>query len=393
MKALGYLRLVILAAVWIAPEESSAQPPRPKPKIIWQRYFGLDDTQYTEVAMALSPKRGDVWICARTNAPGPAGRVSGLHLWRISQDGQLIAEMPVPTTMEGRPLNVTPYETPALAAQEDGGLLLVVNSHARETLVLRLDDPGNLRRAKEIADLGSVHHLSLVATPDRKHLFMAAENEDAFVMKMDSEGNELWRRRFDGGKIGEWFESAVPTEDEGFVFVGWSHNEFSPSDVWLVKCDGQGRKQAQKFFPGLWPSGCKAPNGRLGVVYKKEADSGVMETWVKALTLGLEELWTSRVSAAPLAIVSPKIACLPDGGFVIGDVNLSVFWVARLDRQGRQVWMLEDARDELSRISCRKAVVSHDNVFILNSVVFYANQDKSKEPREQYALELIKLRP
>jgi outer membrane protein assembly factor BamB len=63
---------------------------------------------------------------------------------------------------------------------------------------------------------------------------------DAFLLKTDADGNEIWSRTF-GGQDRDYGYSVDETSDGGFVITG-STVSFGAgnTDVYLVKTDGNG---------------------------------------------------------------------------------------------------------------------------------------------------------
>ncbi len=78
-----------------------------------------------------------------------------------------------------------------------------------------------------------------------------AGNADAWVVKLDANGNVVWQKTY--GSTGyDQFKKVQPTADGGFIAVGCvgSSGTHGLADVWVVKCDNNGAIQWQKNYGG-----------------------------------------------------------------------------------------------------------------------------------------------
>lgn len=82
-------------------------------------------------------------------------------------------------------------------------------------------------------------------------------NLDGLLIKIDGNGNDLWKRTF-GGEGDDLAYSVQQTSDGGYIFAGWSSSS-SPYlagdyDIWLTKADENGNEIWNKTFRARSPS-------------------------------------------------------------------------------------------------------------------------------------------
>lgn len=81
-------------------------------------------------------------------------------------------------------------------------------------------------------------------------------SSDAWVIKLDGAGNKVWQKTFGGSGFDEAV-SVILTSDNGYLFSGSTQSSdgditfnHGTSDAWVVKLDGNGNKLWQKSFGG-----------------------------------------------------------------------------------------------------------------------------------------------
>jgi hypothetical protein len=203
----------------------------------------------------------------------------------------------------------------------DGGFVLVGNSKSDngdltpgygdyDAWVIKVDGQGNKQWSKRFGGAGFDEALSVAQTTDGGCIMAGvttSSNGDAtgnhggsdyLVIKLDATGNKQWGKVF-GGSGDERTRSVIATSDGGYIVAGESGSIDGDltnliKGAWLVKLDGNGNKQWSKTYGGS----------------------------------GGEEIWS--------------IINTSDGGYAVaGGINVNGdkdAWIIKTDGSGNQQW-------------------------------------------------------
>jgi hypothetical protein len=126
-----------------------------------------------------------------------------------------------------------------------------------DVTVFHLDTLGNKTWSRSYGDSLANGSQGILATSDGNYLFYG-ETEispgswfDAFLEKIDKNGNSLWKKKYGGSEADAIF-SVVEATDGGFVCTGYSnsYNNNQPLDLIILKTDASGKPVWQQTYGG-----------------------------------------------------------------------------------------------------------------------------------------------
>lgn len=194
---------------------------------------------------------------------------------------------------------------------------------------------------------------------------------DFWVVRIDDQGQQLWDRSF-GGTGTEELTAARRTEDGGFVLVGWSASQndgnkssanFGGPDAWLVRIDADGNKLWDRTFGGNDVDRFNdvlllSDGGFLLCGYSRSFPSGNKSSG----NYGVNDGWLARVSASGELVWERsfggvngdsfrRIRAARGGTFIVGGTSYSPpsengpdsnwgggdYWYVRIDADGNRL--------------------------------------------------------
>ncbi|GAB3202368.1 hypothetical protein ABID22_002661 [Pontibacter aydingkolensis] len=195
---------------------------------------------------------------------------------------------------------------------------------------------------------------------------------DYWVVKLDSNGNKIWDKRFGGDGYDDLY-SLAETPDGGYLLAGNSNssvsgdkteNNRSSYDYWIVKIDANGNKMWDRTYGG---SGYERlfsiltthdDKIILGGESNSEADGdktenskGTFDYWVVKLNDDGSKIWDKTIGGSKIDVLY-SISSTLDNKYLLGgwsdsgadgdktesSVGGDDFWVVKIDSDGNIVW-------------------------------------------------------
>jgi len=172
---------------------------------------------------------------------------------------------------------------------------------------------------------------------------------DAWLIKTDPKGNEIWDKTFGG--TGNDSASSVCQVSGGYLIAGYTSSFGNGnSDAWLIKTDLDGNEIWNRTFGGTGndsaSSVCQVSGGYLIAGYTNSFGNGnwYSDAWLIKTNLEGNELWDVTFGGA--VNDSASSVCQVSGGYLIAG-NTTSFgngnsdaWLIKTDLEGNKIWDL-----------------------------------------------------
>jgi len=216
----------------------------------WQNTFGGAED---DVAFSVKPTGDGGYIIAGQTQSFDSGG-SNFYLAKTDADGKLLWQK----DLGGADWDLAYSVLPA----SDGGYIIAGNTYSFDRgiydfYLVKTDADGNPLWQKTISGAVSGFARSMQPTSDGGYIIagetssFGGGNLDAYLIKIDVDGNLLWQKAF-GGANNDSAHSVLPTSDGGYIIAG--HTESFGAgyyDVYIVKTDADGNELWYKTFGGF----------------------------------------------------------------------------------------------------------------------------------------------
>jgi len=242
---------------------------------------------------------------------------------------------------------------------KDGGYAIAGKTKSiasgEKAWVIKLNKRGNKVWDNAFAKRTDDEIFSIIQTADAGYAVCGytgakdwGEVDCCWVIKLDETVNTVWDKIFGG--IG-WDEtnSILQTEDGGYVVFGFVQSKNKGrEDAWIAKLDENGEIVWDKAFGGSQNdeifSGIKTADGGYAVCgYTESKGAGGYDAWIAKLDENGEIVWDKAFGGIE-ADVANSIIQTRDGGYALAGYTWSKgagredAWVIKVDENGDVVW-------------------------------------------------------
>jgi hypothetical protein len=255
-----------------------------------------------------------------------------------------------------------PETDEAYAVQQtfDGGFIILggtvsYGAGGIDAWLIKTDPEGNEEWNKTFGGRSADYGHSIQQTKDGGYVVagtMTLQGNRCQLLKTDSKGNEEWNKTFGKSKDERIYAKSVQqTKDGGYIIVGTKYlvDEWD-DDVWLIKTDSKGNEEWNKTF-----GKSKSEEGRS---VQQTSDGGyiiVADThgsWMEDVDMWLiktdskgREKWSKMFGSPDCLDRGYSVQQTKEGGYVIVGVTDSYsaggwsdVWLIKTDSRGNEAW-------------------------------------------------------
>ena len=141
--------------------------------------------------------------------------------------------------------NVKPVITEKLQYPETPSLCNPITTSIDSNQVTILDEPPGIVWSKTYGGVDADRAKSVQQTSDGGYIVAGntksygAGDFDAWLIKTDGEGNELWNKTY-GGTFEDIANCVIETNDGGYAIAGYAEYSQGKCELWIIKTDENG---------------------------------------------------------------------------------------------------------------------------------------------------------
>ena len=247
-------------------------------------------------------------------------------------------------------------EPRSIQQTSDGGFIVTgptnsFGSGANDVWVLKLESDGDIEWEKTYGGAKADVSHAIEQTDDGGYIVaghtksFGSGGQDYFVFKLDSTGAIEWEKAY-GGSGNDVIRFVNQTSDGGYIAAGFTHSFGSRGDIMVIKLDSEGNMEWDRRFGGNKfeePSTVLEVADGFIILEQTASFSGSTDGWIFKVDSTGEIDWQKRVGGGGFDELSSAQAT-PDGGFIVAGetrsfgISAEDFWVIKFDSDANIEW-------------------------------------------------------
>lgn len=256
---------------------------------IWEKNFGGASDDWANSVQQTSD--GGYILAGGTQSFG----AGGMDFWLIKTDAE-------GNNLWDRTFGGWGNEIANSVQQTDDGGYILAGAGPGDAWLIKTDSNGNKIWDEDFGGSNNDWAHLVEITSDGGYILggrkdaRGSASGDAWIIKTDAEGNELWERTF-GGSDTDMINSVQPTSDGGYILAGWTYSYGTGGgDLWIIKTDSEGNKLWDKTFGGAYSDQALSvqsitDNGYILAGGTESYGAGSGDAWLIKTDAEGNELW------------------------------------------------------------------------------------------------------
>lgn len=242
----------------------------------------------------------------------------------------------------------------------DGGFIVAgftdsYGAGLRDAWILKLDANGNVIWQRTYGGSGTDEVYTIQQTTDGGFIVAGhtdssgAGGGDVWILKLDASGTITWQKTYGGSSYDvAFFHCVQQTSDGGFIVAGVTFSGSSGNDDFLVfKIDANGNVTWQKTYDGPGYEGARSvqqtsDGGFIVAGYTTSDGAGSFDHWVFRLDANGKVIWQKTYGDSGQDVAWSIQQTKPDGGFIVAGYKDGYtgtgYLLYRLYSNGNFIW-------------------------------------------------------
>jgi len=316
------------------------------PMITFENVYGTTADEY---ARDVIQSGDDGYIVAGRTESGANGE-KDIYLMKVDSDGNELWSKNIGGSNDDF--------ASALLISTDGGIVIAGYTESsgaggKDAYLVKTDASGNELWNQAYGAESDDEVVSLAHTSDGGYVMagytksFGAEKEDIYLLRVDDSGIELWSHTF-GGSERDVAYGVVETNDGGFALAGESYSDDNIG-MYLVKTDGSGNEEWTSSLNGLsFNSSASviqqtADNGFILAGVSDVFGAGSGDIYVVKTTSSGNEQWSKKLGGGSIDLAY-DLDQTTDEGYVLAGYTESSgagekdVYLVKIDSNGEEVW-------------------------------------------------------